>query len=183
MRLLDVLQSKLIVPRLRTGNKWDAIEELVDRLVDAHEIRILDRREVLEAVLTRERSQSTGLDNQVAVPHCRTQRSDDVLGVLGLSASGIPFESTDGQDARLICLLVFPAAQSPDHLRTLADVVRILSNSEFSTKLFAAAATGSTEVLWQVVESADGVGSSSVGRPWSWPGRDNPPCHPENSDQ
>ena len=173
MRLLDVLQSKLIVPQLRSCNKWDAIEELVDRLVEAHEIRILDRREVLEAVLERERSQSTGLDNHVALPHGRTQRIDDVLGVLGLSASGIPFESTDGQDARLICLLVFPSAPSPDHLRTIADVVGSLSNGEFSTKLFAAAATGSTEAVWQVLQSADNVESGSMGRPWHLPHPDD----------
>ena len=99
MRLLDILQGKLVIPRMRSRDKWAAIEELVDKLVEEHEIRIFDHREVLEAVLAREKSRSTGLDHQVALPHGRSQVMEDLVGVLGIAPLGIPFESTDGQDA------------------------------------------------------------------------------------
>lgn len=162
MRLVDILQGKLIVPQMRSRTKWDAIEELVDHLVDAHEIRILDRREVLDAVCTRERTRSTGLDNRIALPHGRSQIIEDVIGVLGMSSAGIPFESTDGQDAQLICLLVFPAVQSRDHLRILSDITRTLSNGAFRDRLFAVAAEGKADSLLDAVGSAEGLGANLV---------------------
>jgi PTS system fructose-specific IIA component/PTS system nitrogen regulatory IIA component len=143
---------------MRSRNKWDAIEELVDHLVEAHEIRILDRREVLDAVCTRERTRSTGLDNRVALPHGRSRIIEDVIGVLGVSVAGIPFESTDGQDTQLICLLVFPETQSRDHLGVLSEVARTLSDGEFRDQLFAAVAAGDAESLLRVVQSAGGLG-------------------------
>ena len=71
VRLLDIVQGKLVIPQMRARNKWEAIEELVDRLVEEHEIRIFDQPDVLEAVLVRERSLSTGLQDHVALPHAR----------------------------------------------------------------------------------------------------------------
>jgi mannitol/fructose-specific phosphotransferase system IIA component (Ntr-type) len=158
MRVADILQGSMIVPKMRSRNKWDAIEELVDHLVEAHEIRILDRREVLDVVCTRERMRSTGLDNRVALPHGRSPIIEDVIGVLGVSVAGIPFESTDGQDAQLICLLVFPESQSRDHLQVLSDMARTLSNGDFRNRLIAAAAAGGAESLWKEVQSAAGWG-------------------------
>jgi len=157
MRFLDIIQGQLIVPQLRAANKWDAIEELVDQLVEAHEIRILDRREVLEAVLARERSQSTGLDRRIALPHARTRAIEDVVGVLGIAPEGIPFESTDGQAAQLVCLLVFPEGQLRDHIRILSDVARALSDASFRAELVAAGASGEPDRVVGIIEHAEGL--------------------------
>ena len=129
MRLLDILQGKLVVPQLRARNKWAAIEELVDKLLEEHEIRIFDEREVLDAVLTQERSRSSGLNDRVALPHGRTRVLEDVIGVLGIASAGIPFDSTDGQDAQVICLLVIPEGQYREHVKTLADTARLLETA------------------------------------------------------
>ena len=49
MRMLDLLQGRLVIAQMRSRTKWDAIEELVDKLVEEREIRIFDRQEVLHA--------------------------------------------------------------------------------------------------------------------------------------
>jgi mannitol/fructose-specific phosphotransferase system IIA component (Ntr-type) len=156
MRLLDVIQGKLVIPRMRSRNKWDAIEELVDKLVEQHEIRFLDRREVLEAVLQRERSRSTGLDRHVALPHGRTRAIEDILGTLGIAPEGLPFESTDGTDARLVCLLVLPELRYRDHIQTLANVARLLSDDALQERLVGAGRLGSAERVVKLIEEAEG---------------------------
>jgi nitrogen PTS system EIIA component len=156
MRLLDILQDKLVIPRMRSRDKWAAIEELVDKLVEEHEIRIVDHREVLEAVSAREKSRSTGLDHQVALPHGRSQVMEDLVGVLGIAPLGIPFESTDGQDARLICLLVIPEADYRDHIQTVASVARQLSDDRFRAMLLQASAADSPKRLLEVIEEMEG---------------------------
>jgi len=61
MLLSELIQEDLIKVGLKAKHKWDAIRELVDVLVAAHEIRLNDRATVIDAVETRERSLSTGL--------------------------------------------------------------------------------------------------------------------------
>lgn len=156
MRLLDIVQGKLVIPQMRARNKWDAIEELIDKLVEEHEIRIFDRREVLEAVVARERSRSTGLEQQVAMPHGRSRAVEDLLGVLGIAPDGIPFESTDGADAQVICLLVIPELQHRDHIKTISDLARLLTEPSFREQLVAAGRTGSHQNVLQFVEQREG---------------------------
>lgn len=158
MRLADILQQKLVIPQLRSRTKWDAIEELVDHLIAAHELRILDRRQVLEAVLQRERSRSTGLDGGVALPHARTPVVEDMIGSLGIAPGGIPFESTDGSDAQLICLLVVPELQHRDHIKTVADIARLLSGRPLRDDLIAAGCSGSAERILEILRQAEGPG-------------------------
>ena len=126
------------------------------QLVQEHEIRILDRRTVLDAVLTRERSQSTGLDRNVALPQGRCRAVEDLIGVLGVAPQGIPFESTDGLDARLICLLVIPEVQYREHIKTVADVAHLLSDQRLQQELIAAGLTGSADRVRDVIERAEG---------------------------
>ena len=156
MRLLDVLQGKLVIPHMRSRDKWTAIAELVDKLVEEHEIRIFDQREVLEAVLTREKSRSTGLKHRVALPHGRSRVMDDLIGVLGIAPEGIPFESTDGQDAQIICLLVIPEAEYRDHIKTLGDVASRLSDEAFRAAILHAGSNDSPERLLEVIEAMEG---------------------------
>jgi len=74
MRLADILQHKLVIPRLHSRTKWDAIEELVDKLVEAHELRILDRARSWKRPAT-QRSRSTGLDGGLALRTPARRRS------------------------------------------------------------------------------------------------------------
>jgi len=161
MRLADILQHQLVIPQLRSRTKWDAIEELVDKLVEAHELRILDRRQVLEAVLQRERSRSTGLDGGLALPQARTPVVEDVIGSLGIAPDGIPFESTDGSDAQLVCLLVVPEVQHRDHIKTVADIARLLSGRPLRDDLISAGRSGSAERVLELIRQAEGPGCLS----------------------
>jgi PTS system fructose-specific IIC component len=158
MRLLDLVQGRLIIPQMRSRNKWDAIEELVDKLLEEHEIRIFEREEVLRAVLERERSRSTGLNDRVAMPHARTPTLQDPVAVLGIAPGGIPFESTDDQDAEVICLLLIPEAQYSDHIKTMADMNRLLSDARFRAELVDAARAGDAQGVLDVVERHEGPG-------------------------
>lgn len=158
MRLLDLVQGRLVIAQMRSRNKWDAIEELVDKLLEEHEIRIFEREEVLGAVLQRERGRSTGLSDGVAMPHARIQTLQDPVAVLGIAPGGIPFESVDDRDAEVIFLLLIPQAQYSDHIKTLADVNRLLANAQFRTALVDAARTGGARQILDLLETTEGPG-------------------------
>ena len=138
MQLSELIQEEVIKVGLTARDKWEAIEELVDVLVAAHEIRLADRMVVVEAVRIREYSYSTGLKYGLAVPHGSVDCVQDIVAALGTSARGIPFESADGQPARLVILLVIPKGTFQHHVGTLAGVSRLATRPELRKGVLAA---------------------------------------------
>jgi mannitol/fructose-specific phosphotransferase system IIA component (Ntr-type) len=134
--LSEMIQPDVIKVGLEATNKWEAIEELTDLLIAAHELRMTDRTEVLEAINTREGSLSTGLEHGLAVPHGAVTCVGDIVASLGVSRRGIPFESMDGQPARLVVLLVIPKGSFQRHVRTLAGIARLAGNRELREKIY-----------------------------------------------
>jgi mannitol/fructose-specific phosphotransferase system IIA component (Ntr-type) len=137
--LSELIQEDVIKVGLSARDKWEAIDELVDVLVAAHELRLADRMTVIEAVRIRENSFSTGLKYGLAVHHGSVDCVGEILAALGTSAAGIPFESADGQPARLVVLLVIPKGTFQQHVRTLAGVSRLATRPEMREKVLAAA--------------------------------------------
>jgi mannitol/fructose-specific phosphotransferase system IIA component (Ntr-type) len=143
--LSELIQEDLIKVGLEAADKWEAIEILVDMLIAAHELRLTDRGEVLQAVMARERSLSTGLESGLAVPHGAVDCVSDIIACLGVSRNGIPFESLDGQSAHLVALLVIPKGSFQRHVRTLAGIARLASNPELRRRIIEA--TGPKQVM------------------------------------
>ena len=138
MLLSELLHAGVVKIGLEAQNKTEAIEELVDVLVEAHEIPLSARDHAVSVVLDREHSMSTGMEHGVALPHAASDRVDDIVGALGIAPKGIPFESLDDQPARLIILLLLPARNVQGRVRTLAGIVHLMNNPGFREKLVAA---------------------------------------------
>ena len=154
MRLTEILREDIIKVNLDATNKWEAIQELVDLLISAHELRLTDRNEIIEGVFARERSLSTGLEHGIAVPHAVVNCVEDVIAALGTSQTGIPFESRDGQPAKLVILLLIPQGAFQRHVRTLAGIAHLGANPELRNQLFDAKT--SAEVM-DVIVRADSL--------------------------
>jgi mannitol/fructose-specific phosphotransferase system IIA component (Ntr-type) len=133
--LLEMIQEDVVKIGLEARTKWEAIEELVDVLIAAHEIRLTDRVEVVESLFTRERSLSTGLEHGIAVPHGAVDCVGDVVASLGTSPKGIPFESQDGKPAQLVVLLLIPKKTFSRHVRTLAGIASLGQNHDLRQRV------------------------------------------------
>jgi mannitol/fructose-specific phosphotransferase system IIA component (Ntr-type) len=139
MLLSELIQEDVVKVGLEARDKWEAIEELVDMLVAAHEIRLADRDAVISAVTAREKSLSTGLKYGLAVPHGSVDCVKEIIAALGTAPAGIPFESVDDGPARLVVLLVIPKGSFQQHVRTLAGVSRLATTPEIRERILAAA--------------------------------------------
>lgn len=135
MTLNEIVKAEHIVPELKAANRWEAIDELVDTLVDNGAIAKSDRDAVIDVVRTRENSMSTGIGYGIGIPHASTELIENVVGALGRSKNGINFEALDNQPVSLVVLFLVPQGQFQKHLHTLANIARQLHNSEFRTAL------------------------------------------------
>lgn len=128
----------LLVP-FAPPDKWEAIRALVEHLVETGHVPRERLGEVLEAVLSREKSMSTGMERGVAIPHAAVDELESLAVAMGVVTrpEGLSFESADGRPAHFVVLLVIPRAQKLLHIRTLADVARTLSREDVREELLA----------------------------------------------
>jgi nitrogen PTS system EIIA component len=124
-----------VITDLHSVDKFDAMRELIRRAPVFGEIPDLASFE--QAVIARERLQSTGLGHSVAVAHGRVAGLQRVLVALGISAKGIPYESPDGAPVRLLFLIASPQHVSLDYLQLLSTLVRCLRNEPLRASLLA----------------------------------------------
>ena len=98
MTLANLLSESQIIPEMASKERWEAIRELVDLLVEAGKVDKSDREDVLECIRQREETMSTGIGFGIAIPHASSAKVGEVVAAFGRSTSGIPFESLDGAE-------------------------------------------------------------------------------------
>ena len=135
MELADLLTKEQVVTELKATDRWEAIAELVDLLVDNGHVKSEHRDAVLSVVKKRETSMSTGIGFGIGIPHASTDLIDEVTGAFGRSKSGVNFDALDNQPVTLVMLFLVPQGQFQKHLHTLAKIAKVLHKKEFRRSL------------------------------------------------
>jgi len=133
MTLTQILQANCVKVPVESRDKEAVITELID-LLDAGGA-LMDRDAALDAVLTRERIQSTGTGAGIAIPHGKCTAVREVVMAIGIAREPIEFESIDGRPVTIIFLLVSPVDQTGPHIQALAAISRLMLNEQFRHKL------------------------------------------------
>lgn len=133
MILTQILQPDCVKVPLESRDKEAVIAELVD-LLDAAGL-LSDKEVALQAVLTRERIQSTGTGAGIAIPHGKCNAVRELVMAIGIAREPIDFQSVDGKPVMILILLVSPADQTGPHIQALARISRLMMNEEFRQNL------------------------------------------------
>lgn len=125
--LLDLLGPENIIYDLKGTTKEETIGALVSHGVKNGILSETAREEVLNALLNREKSMSTGIGSGVAIPHCSVGSVDSLKCVIGISKEGIDFDSIDNLPVHIFIVLVVPREKFQDHIKTLALIAKTLN--------------------------------------------------------
>lgn len=136
--LVDLLSPERVVPEMKASDHWEAIEELVDHLVEHAQLPEASRNSVMASLKAREDQRSTGIGNGVAIPHCFSEDIEEVIMVFAKSSEGIDFCALDRAPVHFVVLFVVPKSQYTLHLKTLAAIAKILNSAETRDSLSAA---------------------------------------------
>jgi len=109
---------------LEAGDRWQAIEELINHLLADGRIQPEHRPAILAAVIKRESSMSTGIGFGIAIPHAATKFVHDLIRIIGRSEKGINFDSIDGKPVHKVALFLVPAGQFQKFGDVLADFAK-----------------------------------------------------------
>ena len=150
MRLQELFRPADILVGFESSDKWDAIEQMLIHLREIGRIQADVEPTLSDAVMARERSMSTGMEHGLAIPHAAVEELSEVVACLAIdqTADGLNFESIDGSHTHFVVLLLIPRAQKLLHIRTLADVARVLGNEGVRSALQAAS---SPEEAWHAL--------------------------------
>lgn len=135
MKLSDLITKDLVEVPLRASDKWEALGAIARIPVRAGRYPPSMVPLVEQALITRERSMTTGMEHGIAIPHAAIDGIEDLVAVLGLNAVGIPFETLDGAPARIVIGLVIPRSKKLAHIKTLAEIAKLLSRAEVRERL------------------------------------------------
>jgi fructose-specific phosphotransferase system IIA component len=149
MKLTDFITPAHVKVGLEAQNKDEAIEELVELLSESCEL--CDADKIYEAVMSRERDGSTGLEKGIAIPHAKCEAVDGLSIVVGISKQGIDFEAQDGKPSQLFFLMVAPKTESGPHVQAIAKIVKMIKIDQFRERLLRA------ETPAKVIEVIDAV--------------------------
>ena len=151
MKITEILQTVCIRIPLTATDKNGAITELVDLLAETG--RLSDRDQVLQAVLAREATRSTGIGQTLAVPHGKSSGSRELTMAIGKPAEPIEFDAVDGRPCSFIVLLASPVDKTGPHIQALAGVSRLWLNEDFRRDVQVAA---TAEALYAAIEKHQG---------------------------
>ena len=138
MSLADLLSAEQIIPEMKATERWPAIVELIDLLVSLGQIKAPDRDSILASLKQREETMSTGIGFGIAIPHCSSERIEDVIAAFGRSTAGIEFDALDNAPVKFVVLFIVPKNQFQVHLRTLASIAKFLNDRTVRDQLAAA---------------------------------------------
>ncbi len=134
-KLGDLLSEAQIITDLRATNRWEAVDELIDRLIKIGKVKSERREAIRAAVRKREVAMSTGIGLGVAIPHASTSLVHETITALGRSKSKVNFDALDGQPVSLIILFLVPPGQFQKQLHRMAGFSKLLQKPDFRLAL------------------------------------------------
>ena len=126
MKISDILKKEHIIKELDSRDKKNVLDELSSFLEDEGEIT--SKENLLTALIEREKLGSTGIGENIAIPHAKISEIDKIITVFGRSKNGVEFESLDQKPVNFIFLVIAPENSTGQHLKALARISRLFKN-------------------------------------------------------
>jgi Kef-type K+ transport system membrane component KefB/mannitol/fructose-specific phosphotransferase system IIA component (Ntr-type) len=125
LSLADLIDRRSFVSWLSARDVNECIVELSAAAALKTGLEAVD---IARMVMERETLMSTGLGENIAVPHARSGGIDRPVVIAGRSREGIDFNAPDGLPAQLVFLILTPAADHDGQIQVLAQISTIFSD-------------------------------------------------------
>ncbi len=132
MKISEILHRSAIIADLKSSDKKGVLEELAAAV---SEMARTDSHRILKVLLEREQLGSTGIGGGIGIPHGKLNAIHSIVVGFGLSRGGVDFDSLDNKPVHIFFLLITPENSTGSHLKVLAQISRLLKQSDFKERL------------------------------------------------
>jgi len=150
MKLLDYLREEWVVSELKGSDKVSILNELSEVL--AKPCGATSPRELVEVLLEREKLESTGIGDGVAIPHGRLKRLKQFFISFGRSSRGVNFDSIDQKPCQIFFMVMAPENSAVENLNLLGRIAKLLKDSSFKKRLLGAK---TQREIFQIISEED----------------------------
>lgn len=133
MKIKELLKENLMIMNLTAKTKDDVINEMIDKYVS--EGIVTDRDKYLKGILDREAESTTGIGDEIAMPHAKTNAVTEAAVLFAKSSQGVDFDSLDGKPVKLFFMIAAPEGANNAHLQALAKLSSLLIDPDLVAKL------------------------------------------------
>lgn len=128
MKLSELFVKEAMDLQLSTTDKPSTLKYLAERFHQAGGVS--DVEAYVAALEAREAQSTTGVGDEIAIPHAQHESIKSAAIVFGRSEAGIDWESFDGQAAKYVFMIAAPAGGGGEHLQALAKLSSVLMQPE-----------------------------------------------------
>ena len=102
---------------------------------EAFEKYTIDKSLLLNNLIKREKIGTTTIGNGIAIPHIQNDQIIKPCCIVTILSNGLDFDALDKNPVDLIVFLILPEVSKPENLQILAQISRLLRNTEITDKL------------------------------------------------
>ena len=117
MDIDSILIPERTICSLRASSKKRAFELAAKHI--NRSVPHLEIGDVYRGLIEREKLGSTAIGDGVAIPHCRLEGCESIIGSLFVLEESIGFLAHDDEPVSIMFVLLVPASETTEHLATL----------------------------------------------------------------
>ncbi|MDQ2993441.1 MAG: PTS sugar transporter subunit IIA [Pseudomonadota bacterium] len=136
MNIIEILAATHTCAQVKSDSKKSALEKISQLLTQNNES--ITSKEVLNALIDREKLGSTAIGYGVAIPHARIDGLTKPVGALVQLHQAVHFDTPDDEGVDLLFGLLMPMECSDEQLKILALLAELFSAESFRDQLRAA---------------------------------------------
>ena len=133
MKITDFIKKDSIALNVEASQKEEVIQKAVELM--SKNGNLIHKEEYFKLVMKREKEGSTGIGEEIAIPHGK----GDSVSSPGIAAmvipGGVDFDSLDGKPVKLLFLIAAPNTKNNVHLEVLSRLSTLLMDETFRKRL------------------------------------------------
>ena len=130
--LRELLNSNSFLLLENASSKKMVFDKMCNK---ASEEYYIDKNLLLNNLIKREKIGTTTIGNGIAIPHVQNDQISNPLCIITILSESLDFDALDNNPVDLIVFLILPDWSKSENLQILAQVSRLLRNSEITDKL------------------------------------------------
>lgn len=130
------IEGKHIFFNLKTPSKRGVLKEMVNKICEVDGLQEQEE-ELANHILNREKIESTGIGDGIAIPHCHYDGFPNRVKVyVGFPKTPMEFKSVDGSLVRIIFMIISDNQSNDIYLKTLSRLMYLLRSNELRDELY-----------------------------------------------
>lgn len=148
-RLDSYLKKELVVCGLKALDKDDVFKAIS---IEVEKSSGISSDEVIQAINERESYGTTGIGSGIAIPHARIPSAKEIVICIASLDSGVEYGSLDGDDVKLVFMLIVPEGKNLVYLKLLSQISLMCNDKTVRNELLKA---GTEEEIINIIRSMD----------------------------